>query len=163
MKWLPLLLAMAGSMLLLTAQAQAQELATNPKYTVVVDATLWPHSTADRHFHLWFPKDTPVLKGLLVFAFHGGEQHFAENVKLRALAAELGCGVVGFDKYYMFPGHGEVPSSVLTNALTELARVATRPEVAHAPDKTSPPPGIVLFPFEQAFSPHFPHKTAIWE
>jgi hypothetical protein len=124
-----LLLAVMAPLL---AQAQAPEPKTYPNYTVVVDAGQWPYSTRDKHFHLWTPQATPVLKGLLVFAFHGGEKGFAEDARLRALAAELGCGVVGFDKFYMFPGH-DVPASVLTDALTELATVAARPEVAHAP------------------------------
>ena len=79
------------------------------------------------------PQNTAVIKGLFIFVFHGAGQDFAEYDEMRALATQISCAVVGFDKFYGYPGNAEVPSSVLSNALKELAAVSAHPEVAHAP------------------------------
>ena len=35
----------------------------------------WPFTTGNGLFHLWLSQDTPAIKGLLVFPYHGtGEQ-----------------------------------------------------------------------------------------
>lgn len=112
--------------------AKEPEIKTWPQYTVEVNAALWPFSSADKHFHLWKAENTPVVRGLFAFVFHGCGKEFAEYADMRALAAELGCGIVGFDKYYMFPG-AETPTGVLLDALKELAAASGHPEVAHAP------------------------------
>jgi dienelactone hydrolase len=121
----------------LAVQASAEEApkpaAPTNDSTVVVDKARWPYSSADKHFHLWLPKDTPVIKGLYVIVFHGAGQHFAESASLRALSAELSCGVVGFDKFHGMPGNGTTPSRVLLDALKELATVSKHPEVDNAP------------------------------
>ncbi|MBM4016795.1 MAG: hypothetical protein FJ288_00470 [Planctomycetes bacterium] len=109
------------------------EIKTRPEYTVEVDAALWPYSSKDKHFHLWKAKNAPVIRGLFAFVFHGCGRDFAEYPDMRALAAELGCGIVGFDKYYGYPGDEDVPTSVLLDALKDLAATCGHPEVAHAP------------------------------
>lgn len=115
------------------ANGQQSKPTSAPNHTVVVDPNLWSTSTADKHFHLWVPEKTPVIKGMYVFVFHGCGQEFAEYGELRSLAGELHCAVVGFDKTHGYPGAGDVSSSVLLNALDELARSSNHPELVHAP------------------------------
>ncbi len=133
-----------------------------PETTVVVEVGKWPVSTANQHFHLWVPEHTPVVKGLLAFVFHGCGQEFAENASLRALAAELACAVVGFDKTYGYPGHVQrgVPSDVLLKALAELATAAGRPEVEHAPILTFGHSNATMF--AAGFASQEPQRTIAW-
>jgi len=118
--------------------AQAEEIITHPAhstypmYTVEIDEAKWSYSTEDEHFHIWLPNDVPVIKGVFAFVFHGCGQELAENAEMRQLAAELDAAVVGFDKFYMFPG-SEAPSSVLLDALSELGKLSDHPELEHAP------------------------------
>ena len=100
--------------------------------SVVVKPELWPVSTADQHFHLYLPAGAPVVKGLFLFLFHGAGQQLSELPAMRALADELHCGVVGFDKSYDYPHRG-VPTVILQKALAGMAAASAHPEIVNAP------------------------------
>lgn len=149
--------------LILCLPAQTEEIKTFPEYTVEVEPEMWPYSTADKHFHLWVPEDPPVVQGLLLFVFHGIGQKTAENEEIRKLAEELGCGVVGFDKFYLYPGgpgENHAPANVLTDALKELAKTSSRPEVAHAPVITFGHSNATNF--AAGFPSREPDRTIAW-
>jgi hypothetical protein len=131
MKFIHIISALLLLIMVLTVQAQKP--APPADFTVVVDPALWSYSSADKHFNLWVPENTPVIKGIYIFVFHGCGQEFSEYSEMRKLATELHCAIVGFDKFHGYPGAGTVPSSILLDALKELATTSNHPEIVNAP------------------------------
>ena len=97
----------------------------------------WMHTyrtrVGGRHafFHLWVPKHTRLVKALLVFSWHGSGGPLAEHADLRYLAGALNCAVVAFGGETV--KRGFKPSTILLDALADLATKSGHPEVAHAP------------------------------
>lgn len=101
----------------------------------------WPFTTENGLFHLWLPKDTPAVKGLLVFPYHGIGEQWSASPEVQSLAKELGCGIVAFDQLGKlpdgtqlgFPGNAKSPDTRLLDALAELAKQSEHMEVVNAP------------------------------
>ncbi|MFZ2657912.1 MAG: hypothetical protein WAX69_23470 [Victivallales bacterium] len=102
----------------------------------------WPYASKDGNFELWLPGDSPLIKGVLIFPFHGvGEKVLSQHPPLRTMAGEIHCAIVRFNNKGKlsngsevgFPGCSKWPPSVLLEALSELAQLSGHPEVAHAP------------------------------
>ena len=101
----------------------------------------WPFTTENGLFHLWLPKDTPAIKGLLVFPYHGTGEQWSVSPEVQDLAKELSCGIVAFDQLGKlpdgtqlgFPGNQKSPDTQLLDAFAELAKQSGHPEVVNAP------------------------------
>ena len=101
----------------------------------------WPFTTENGLFHLWLPKDTPTIKGLLVFPYHGTGEQWSVSPEVQDLAKELSCGIVAFDQLGKlsdgtqlgFPGNEKSPDTRLLDAFAELAKQSGHREVVNAP------------------------------
>ena len=72
--YLTLLTALLLAPLCLVPNATAAEPKT-PYAWPFTTGSAWPFTTGNGLFHLWLSQDTPAIKGLLVFPYHGtGEQ-----------------------------------------------------------------------------------------
>jgi hypothetical protein len=101
----------------------------------------WPFTTENGLFHLWLPKGTPAIKGLLVFPYHGTGEQWSVSPEVQDLAKELSCGIVAFDQLGKlpdgtqlgFPGNQKSPDTRLLDAFAELAKQSGHREVVNAP------------------------------
>lgn len=101
----------------------------------------WPFTTENGLFHMWLPKDTAAIKGLLVFPYHGTGEQWSESPEVQDLAKELSCGIVAFDQLGKlpdgtqlgFPGNQTSPDTRLLDTFAELAKLSGHREVVNAP------------------------------
>jgi hypothetical protein len=98
--------AILGSLLLASANAQSAE---------------WKFTSGS--YKLWLPETDPI-KGVFLFNSYGSFKGFGEDRRIRQLGTELGCAVVSTDTSD-YAGACE--------ALSDFARLATRPDLAFAP------------------------------
>ncbi|MBT3376034.1 MAG: fibronectin type III domain-containing protein [Lentisphaerae bacterium] len=97
----------------------------------------WPFTFRTRvksqhaFFHLWLPPNTPVIKGVFAFTYHGCGGTLAELPDMRYLAASLDSAIVGLGGETTKRGFR--PSRIMFDALDDLGRQSNHPELVNAP------------------------------